>query len=518
MHLQLEDNLFKLRGTPKELKNVKELPIGNVFPKKPRVIQNVVTRLGLNQQVELPPLKPFPRSFHFHTEPLNHQLRALQILWTFKGTNLLLDPGLGKTKILLDYIHLKGYSRTLVVCPSPLKEVWLAEADAHRPEVAITPVHTTTDPFRGNVLLLSYAMTRLRLEDLLVWRPELIILDEALIQNDSIVTQDLITLGKVSKERILASGSLVNNGPRNLYFPLKFSEPSLVGGSFIKFQDRFLVPMANVKYRYTEKPKNIEELRGIVQATSVVMRKSEVMKDLPTPITKLVNVSMPESYITQWEDIKSSKLLRIEGVGDFELDNPLAVYSRLSQLSAGFFYLEDKVPWYFKERPKVEAFLRHALQSRERGIVWFRYTAQGLQLKEALDGAGISYLFVDGKTRKVAEVVQRFNKSEVQFLIAQEKVLNYGQTIMGSEEGLFPGLSGHVVEQHFITESYSYQVSTQQEGRNHRIGLKFQPVYYKYLMTELDFMVRSTLESRHDVSEEILKQFVLNLKPGGCSK
>ncbi len=522
MRLEVQKDHVLLQGTEKELKAVKKLPIGIKYPKKPRVIQNVVERLKLNAEVTLPPLRPFPEWFSYRTEPLPHQDEALRLLWTFKGTNLLLDPGLGKTKILLDFLHLRNYDKVIVVCPSPLISVWMDERIKHRPELKLHPILAVSDelPKKG-ILLLSYAMSRLRHTEILYWTPQCIILDEALIQNKSTTALNMIMLGKLAEERILASGSLVNNGPLNLYYPLHFSEPSLVGGSFTKFADYFTDPKLKKKilertsYGNTPDPEHLDELKSIVQATSIIMRKEAVMEHLPKPITEIVPVEMPPEYEELERNIRSNWVLEIPGHTPVFLENPLEVHSRIAQLSAGFFYIEEdgrKLPWFLDEQPKIDRFIAHACESSDRGIVWFRYRAQGIALQERLDREGIPYLFVDGSTKNVSQVVQEFNSNpKFKYLLAQERVLNYGQTIMGSEESIFPGMTSTVVEQHFITESYSYQVTTQQEGRNHRIGLTFQPRYYKYLMTDLDCLVRETLESRRDVSEKILEQFVLKV-------
>ena len=75
-------------------------------PYKIPVLQNISSRIeGLanNPWASLKPtLLDLPNAFQFHTEPLRHQLIATRYLYTNKGGGLLLDPGLGKTKIALE--------------------------------------------------------------------------------------------------------------------------------------------------------------------------------------------------------------------------------------------------------------------------------------------------------------------------------------------------------------------------------------------------------------------------------
>ena len=69
-------------------------------------------------------LLPLPEDFKFYTEPLSHQLLALRFGYTYKSFGLLLEPGLGKTKVILDYIYLIKSNKNLIICPKPLLFVW----------------------------------------------------------------------------------------------------------------------------------------------------------------------------------------------------------------------------------------------------------------------------------------------------------------------------------------------------------------------------------------------------------
>ena len=527
MNLKQTQTGFSLLHNIVEKRKLKDIPISTEFPSKPLVIQNVIDRLGI-RDLTIAPMKEraLPEFFFYHTEPKPFQHDALVRLWTYRGLNLLLDPGLGKTKVLLDYIFLRKPEKTLIVCPSPLKGVWEEEMAKHRPELSLTAINDGKDEFSGNILVMSYGMLRNRFSELLKWRAELIILDEALIQNNSKTAHFALDLAKFSKERILASGSLVNNGPANLYYPLRFSEPSLVGGSFNRFKERYLitqktsVPGNDGKRKSisvpTGKTKNLEELRSIVRATSIIMRKEEVLKDLPEQHFEEIHIDMPPEYRYQWDNIYSNAMLDVKGYDLIPLGNPLVIASRLAQLSAGFFYMENKVPWFLPDQPKIDVLLKHVTNSRERGIIWIRYNAQSVLVEKALEEAGVTFLTVNGRTKDVPKTVRDFNNSDsVQFLVAQERVLNYGHTVLGNanDDDYLP-LCSAVKEQHLLTESYSYQVTTQQIGRTHRIGSLCEPYYYRYLMTPLDYKVRATLDERRDVSETVLMHFLQELRQG----
>lgn len=125
-------------------------------PAFPSILQNIIKRLKKKIKnittkekaiVDLlkqePTLLQIPESFKYHTSPLNHQELALRFLYTRGGGGLLLDPGLGKTKVVLDYIALMGFNKSLIVCPVALRDVWIDEVKTHRPDKTIHVMAST---------------------------------------------------------------------------------------------------------------------------------------------------------------------------------------------------------------------------------------------------------------------------------------------------------------------------------------------------------------------------------------
>ena len=126
-------------------------------PGKPRVIYNLYQRLSKQIKPVNIRYTPFIQkmitgsfpsseispSFYYHTKPLAHQELALRFMYTQGSCGLLLEPGLGKTKIILDFIFLMKFSKAVVVCPKPLLYVWEEEILKHRPELTFYIIQTT---------------------------------------------------------------------------------------------------------------------------------------------------------------------------------------------------------------------------------------------------------------------------------------------------------------------------------------------------------------------------------------
>lgn len=126
-------------------------------PAFPSILQNIVGRLKKKLKTAIttkekgivdllkqsPELLQIPENFKYYTSPLEHQALALRFLYSRGGGGLLLDPGLGKTKVVLDYIALMGFGKSLIVCPVALRDVWVDEVATHRPDLTIHVMNST---------------------------------------------------------------------------------------------------------------------------------------------------------------------------------------------------------------------------------------------------------------------------------------------------------------------------------------------------------------------------------------
>lgn len=80
----------------------------------------------------------------WHTKPRHHQRVSFLVMAKFKYALLLLDMGLGKTKLVLDAIHWRGQGRqgkcrALVVVPGVANvQAWEDEGVIHRPELTMS--------------------------------------------------------------------------------------------------------------------------------------------------------------------------------------------------------------------------------------------------------------------------------------------------------------------------------------------------------------------------------------------
>lgn len=578
---------------------------GKLIANKHHVAKNIVTRLKkkgykveASQEVvslirNIPTLKQLPDTFKFHTKPMEHQLIALRYAYTYERCGLLLDPGLGKTKIILDLISLLK-TKAVIVCPKSLLGTWVRECIIHRPDLKIYVPSSATYQARWEALMnrpgpqgeeeiKEFEKKRKSLErmlaveneaikdvDVLVvnydqavdgWRwirnefnPNFMAIDEFLIKDpDSIRTKVLTMLGSSCKYRIGASGTLVNNSALDSFSPIRFLENTLVGDSYPKFRDRYchMVDVKDpatgrVKHRFEGGVYDTDEIREILESCCLVMSKDKWLKDLPEKKFEVVNVPMTEYQESLYWDLARNYVCK---VGDefIEVDSPLTMMCKLSQISNGFIYkynddsLAELLPVETEAKPKKRRLkdretIRLGEQNKitelhslylstlknKKFILWYNMSAELEVILDWLSNNSISFLCIKGGEKDTAGKVDSFNRDPtIQVLVCQARAVNYGITVLGTSYEKLESLDIEVLAdvdpavytQVFFSIGYSLELFLQQQDRIHRIGQTNTCWYYILLSDNpTEKAIWEALSTKRLIREEMLVDWIHKLR------
>lgn len=576
MRLAFSENkqfIFFVHKDAKEYKFLHDFPAfirqGPYFaiPAKINVLHNVVQRLrkarkelNLDKDVyeflQTPfKLREIPASFKFHTQPMDYQLLALRYLYTTGSGGLLLDPGMGKSKVVLDYIALQGFKRSLIICPKALLFVWEDEIQVHRPELAegAYVVKTTSweDEKEGilnsPVVILNYNKAVSFAAELSNAGFDFMHIDEFLIKDPSTDrTKALTSISKRIPYRCGGSGTLINNTVLDVFSPVRYLEPSLVGWNFTNFKNKHTVPNPN-DVKQVVAFKGLDEARSILESCSIVMSKERWLK-LPEKVFHDVSVSLSQEQKDVYWALMRNYTAEVGG-HTVDIDNPLVMLAKLYQISNGFLYINKKESesanevsellaeegkqtktrskretYFFNEQAKIGA-LRRILTERipdRKAIIWFNMEAEYQLIKQLLDELGSKYLTIKGGEKSTGEKVREFNRTpEIQWLVCQAKSVNYGITVLGtSSEKLeeldieaMPGVSPEVYTQVFYSMNFSLEVFLQQQDRIHRLGQKHTCEYYRiFASTPVEARIRDALSDKMTLRKDMLVDIINKLK------
>lgn len=496
-------------------------------------------------------LAKLPENFKFHTPPLVFQEIALRYIYTLGSAGLLLDPGMGKSKVVLDYIWLAGFSKSVIVCPKPLLFVWEDEIAKHRPELSFYVVKTTdwAEEVEGvknaQVTIINYTKAVEFKHRLIETGFKFIHLDEFLIKDPkSTRTKTITEIAKHIPFRAGGSGTLVNNSPADAFCPTRFLQPSLVGWNYLTFLDNYAVKQA-IKDENGEKTnrnqivafKGIPEIKSILESCCIVMTKEEW---LPLPEKKFIDLTcqMSQEQKEAYYGLLSNYYIKLQDE-HIEVDNPLVMMSKLYQISNGFLYVYKETPkdvvnellgsdkplkrkksdrktLVFEEQPKIEL-LRQVLIEKipeRKVIIWFNMEAEFELISKLLNDLKLPFLSIRGGESKTGEKVRQFNSDPaIRYLVCQAKSVNYGITVLGrkskdlEEEGVevLPDVDTQVYTQIFYSFNFSLEVYLQQQDRIHRLGQEHVCEYYRlFCNSPIDLRIKQILLDKMTLREEML--------------
>jgi len=344
----------------------------------------------------------------------------------------------------------------------------------------------------------------------------------------------IISIEPLSKYRMILTGTIVTNAPFDAWAPFEFLHHDFFGKDFWSFKTRYGI---NVRLRYPGKTrdttrrikkteitsvrkyieqgkgaeyiaelmkisessaqylinnpsvnvpyKNLEELKEKIDTVSFTIRKCDCL-DLPPKIYERVYSEMSKEQETAYRELKRDLLTMYKNV-ELTAVNKVTMIGRLQQITGGFFPGKDdeeqKVLIPFDKSPKLEGLIRDLGESIDRPIiVTARFTAEIRQIESALRKAFDEEVVerIDGSVSNNDrnEIRDRFNKGEVDFLVANAETIGRGLNLQIC----------HTM--HLFSNSYSLYWRAQLEDRIHRDGQTSGTVLYK------DHVMKGTIDER----------------------
>jgi SNF2 family DNA or RNA helicase len=565
----------------KEFKLLQEFPAfikGRTEPyykavAKTNVVYNIVQRLkarkialhGQREVLELinaeMKLKAIPASFKYHTQPLDFQEIALRYIYTFGSAGLLLDPGMGKSKIVLDYIWLMQFKKSLIICPKPLRFVWEDEIKTHRPELSFYVVETTDweqekeGIANAQVVIFNYDKAIRFEEQLAKVKFDFMHIDEFLIKDHKTArTKSLTRISQGIPYRAGGSGTLINNSPGDLFSPVRYIEPSLIGSYVTPFYNRYAVkvPIKKDGVEVGSRIVNfkfVEELKSILQSCCIIMHKEEWLKNLPQKRFEDIVVPLSQTQEGIIDNLLRHSVLEYEDVLA-PIDNGLVIAAKMYQISNGFFYHSDIVDEmkeglsdlclddqkeakklgkrktvFLPENPKIDALSKLIDEKFEskRAILWFNMDAEFEMIEKLLQDKKRTFSVIRGGDKTIGNKVRTFNTDpSIQFLVCQAKSVNYGITVLGtslekleaSDYEIFPDIAPEVYTEIFYSLNFSLETYLQQQDRIHRLGQKHECEYYRlFCLSAIEKRIKDAIDSKMSIRREMLVDFIHSITP-----
>lgn len=383
---------------------------------------------------------PLPESLTAELRPYQAEGFAwLRFLWRHQlGGVLADDMGLGKTLQTLALIsHAKqddpDVAPFLIVAPASVVANWAQEAARFTPDLTVVPVTETLARRResideivagADVVVISYALLRLDIDAYSATTWSGLVLDEAQFakNHQSKVYQAARRLPAPFKLAI--TGTPMENNLMELWSLLSIAAPGLFP-SPTRFRDYYARPIE--KAGETER---LAQLRRRIKPLLKRRTKEQVAADLPAKQEQVLEVELHPRHRTIYQRQLQRERQKVLGLLDDVDRNRLVILRSLTllrQLSLHPGLVDDdhaNVPC-----AKIDALfeqLGEVVDGGHRALVFSQFTGFLELVRDRLDAAGIPYCYLDGKTRKRAEVIERFKGGAAPVFLISLKAGGFG--------------------------------------------------------------------------------------------
>ncbi len=333
------------------------------------------------------------------------------------------DMGLGKTLQVLTFLQKKINEQPdkthLVILPTTLIFNWQNEINKFCPNIK-SMVHRGTqrdkhtDNFADyNLVITTYGILVRDIGMLSEYNFGYIVLDESqAIKNPNSKRYKAVRLLK-AENRIVLTGTPVENNTFDLYAQMNFLNPGLLGGVQF-FKEEFSTPID----RYDNQGR-MDQLKRLIYPFLLRRTKKQVAAELPEKTESVLYCEMPADQRQIYDNFKKHYRQRIlkkieqDGLRKssfFVLEGLL----KLRQICDSPALLSDNDAKYDGTPVKIDSLLDNITEKmHEHKILVFSQFVGMLQLvRQKLDENGIIYEYLDGSTRNRKQRVNRFQNDE----------------------------------------------------------------------------------------------------------
>ena len=410
------------------------------------------------------------------------------------------DMGLGKTVQVLAYLQSRKTRRrraktTLVVAPRSVVANWMTEARRFTPDLALLDyrgperVALRDDLLTHDIVFTTYGVMRRDIEFLKDLEFGTVVLDEAhAIKNEQSQTSKASRLLR-GELRLALTGTPIENGLGELWSLFEFVNPGMLGGS-AAFRDLT-----------TDDPERLTALAKTIAPFLLRRTKKQVAPDLPEKTEQTITCSLGKEqrrlYDELLESYRASVLDKVDdiGLGRSKM-HVLEALLRLRQTACHPGLVDEKFDDV--EAAKLEVLLprlEELVAEGRKALVFSQFTKLLTRVRARLDAAGIVYEYLDGRTRKRAPKVERFQTDpDCSVFLVSLKAGGVGLNLTAAESVFL------------LDPWWNPAVEAQAVDRAHRIGQTEKVFAYRIVAENtIEEKILELQAQKRDLAESIVR-------------
>ncbi|MFC1496171.1 SNF2-related protein [Candidatus Margulisiibacteriota bacterium] len=389
------------------------------------------------------------------------------------------DMGLGKTLQTLAFLyHLKQkkqLKQCLIVVPTSAVGSWLMEIEKFLPDFKVAVIEGTNrekiykDWSDNELYITSYTIFSKDVEKINKKKINYLILDEAQFIKNANTKRARALFAVKSERRLAMTGTPLENRLSDLWSAFHFIMPGYMG-SLEYFRDTYQNPIEK-----RGESKLLLQLRDRIRPFLLRRLKEEVEKELPPkteiPIFCELTEDQKKVYLHTLSLVRQEVFANIKEKGlKQSYIHIFAALTKLRQICNHPSLILDK-PDPKLLSGKFETFKEHLLEVLAENhyvLVFSQFTSMLAYIRKWLEKEGIKYLYLDGATKKRAELVKEFGKAKYPVFLISLKAGGTALTLTQADYVM-----------HF-DPWWNPAVENQATDRAHRIGQNKHVFVYKF--------------------------------------
>ena len=331
-------------------------------------------------------------------------------------------------------------------------------------------------------------------------------------------THKLVKLGKMAVSRRVGSGTMIANGPIDVFYQYEFLKPGLLGTrSYSAFVAEYAVLHTENSNLYKEAKKrnpygepqiirtdvrgrpmfkNLDKLAALMAPHTYRLTKEECL-DLPPKVFQTLDYEMVPAHKKQYDKIKS-EMRYMRDDGTLDTYTALTMVNKLRQITSGFIMADGEpielIDEHAEPRMKMlDAFIEGGIGQM---IIWGTFREELRRIMERLEYHGKrDCVLYQGGVKDVdrENAVDSFQSGNAEFFISNPAAGGTGLTLTAAERVAYYSCDFSLIKR------------LQSEDRCHRIGTTKSIVYADIVAVDtIDVRIAAVLQAKAETADDVM--------------
>jgi superfamily II DNA or RNA helicase len=322
----------------------------------------------------------------------------------------------------------------LVVAPASVVSNWAAEAAKFTPDLKVASLSTTATKARttvtevaagADIVVTSYAIFRLDFDAFADVEWSGLILDEAQFAKNHQTRANESARRLKAPFKLAITGTPMENNLMELWAMLAIVAPGLYG-SPTKFREDYVKPVSGEG----DSTPLLARLRRRIRPLLLRRTKEQVAPELPERQEQVLRVTLDAKHRRIYDTHLQRERSRLLGLLESFDENRVAVFRALTTLRRMALDASLVDPSYDGvPSAKLSLLAEHLPEvaaEGHRALVFSQFTSFLAKAAEVCASLGIPYEYLDGSTRKRAEVINRFKDGTAPVFLISLKAGGFG--------------------------------------------------------------------------------------------